>query len=426
MSVYLGLGSNLGDRRDALERALGMLGANGITLERVSPVVETPALLPDGAPSDWNRPFLNLVARCSTRLEPAAILQAAKTIERALGRTDERHWSPRPIDVDILLAGDRVIRTDALAVPHPELQRRAFVLTPLAALDPGLVIPGLGDTALALSRRLGRNIPLWMGIVNVTPDSFSDGGRHAEWPTIAPVIDEMTDAGVHAIDLGAESTRPGAQTLSAAEELARLAPVLDACVDKLSARRIRPSISVDTYHAETARFAIEHGADIVNDVGGLTDPAMIEIAASTDVEWIAMHHVSIPADPKRTLETDRSALDQVEAWLEERLGAWSAAGLSLDRILFDPGIGFGKTPLQSLELLRGVDRLVREDIRLVVGHSRKSFMRGIAGDDMRARDMVTIGASMWLATRGVDMLRVHDVPDHIDAYRGWAHARDER
>lgn len=421
MSVYLALGSNLGDRRAALEHALGRLGSHGIELERVSPVVETPALLPDDAPAEWNRPFLNVVARCATHLTPTATLAAAKAIEGALGRADPRKWSPRPIDVDLLLFGNEVIRTDELVVPHAELHRREFVLTPLAALEPGLVIPGAGKTALALSRELGRNVPLWMGIVNVTPDSFSDGGRHVQWSAIEPVVDSMTAAGVHAIDFGAESTRPGAVPLTAKEELERLAPVLDAAIDKFSGRLIRPAISVDTYHVETARFVIEHGADVVNDVGGLTDPAMIELAATSAAVWIAMHQVSIPADPKRTLDTDRSAVDQVVAWLEDRLGVWSAAGLPADRVIFDPGIGFGKTPLQSLDLLRHIDKFVRADVRLLVGHSRKSFMRSVAGDDMRARDMVTIGASMDLGARGVDMLRVHNVPDHLNAYRGWAH-----
>jgi len=423
MHVYLGFGSNLGDRHDRLGRALARLADHGIGIERVSPVVESPALLPADAPAEWNRPFLNLVARCATGLRPEEALAAVKAIERELGREDARHWSPRPIDIDLLLWGDEQIETDALTIPHPELPRRAFVLSPLAAIAPGLVVPGLGRTVLELSRALGRNIPLWMGIVNVTPDSFSDGGRHMEWSTIEPAIDGMIAAGAHALDFGAESTRPGATRLSHDVEWARLGPVLEAVADKLADRPLKPLISVDTYHVEVARRAIGHGADIINDVGGLTDPGMIELAAAGTADWVAMHQVSLPADPKTTLPTERSAVDQVEEWLESRRTAWAAAGVPLERVIFDPGVGFGKTPLQSLELIRDIGRFVRPDLRVLVGHSRKSFMRGIAGEDMRARDMVTVGTSLELCARGVDMLRVHAVADNVNAYRGWVQAR---
>ena len=427
MSVFLSLGSNLGDRRASLEQALGTLNTHGMKVERVSPVVESPALLPPDAPSDWNQPFLNLVAQCSTEAQPADALVALKATERELGRKDKRHWAPRPIDIDILLWANDQISTEDLNIPHPELHRRAFVLTPLAAMHPGLRVPGFGGrSVLALSRELGQNIPLWMGIVNITPDSFSDGGEHIDWAIIEPLIDRMTESGADVLDFGAESTRPGARALGPDEELSRLRPVLERALDKYAGRHLRPLISVDTYHPEVARFAIEQGVDIINDVSGLTNPEMISLAAANSVDWIAMHQVSIPADPQKTLSTETSAVDQVKDWLEDRISVWSKAGISLDRILFDPGIGFGKTPLQSLELLREIDQFVRDDIRLLVGHSRKSFMRGIAGADMQARDMVTIGTTMHLSASGVDMLRVHNVADNVNAYRGWAHARPIR
>ena len=161
---------------------------------------------------------------------------------------------------------------------------------------------GCLTTALAANRALGRNIPLWMGIVNLTPDSFSDGGEAQTWKAIETHIDRMIDSGVHILDFGAESTRPGATSLSAVEEWSRLEPVLEKTLSKLSDDRLRPQISVDTYHPEVAGKAVALGVDIINDVGGLTAPAMLEIAAASDAVFVAMHNLGLPADPKTTLD----------------------------------------------------------------------------------------------------------------------------
>jgi 2-amino-4-hydroxy-6-hydroxymethyldihydropteridine diphosphokinase/dihydropteroate synthase len=424
MTAILGLGSNLGDRREMLERALGELPRHGISIVRVSPVVESPALLPDDAPVDWNRPFLNLAAEVTTRATPTDLLAALKSIEASLGRTGGPRWAPRPVDIDILMVDDIEVDSAHLTVPHPGLTDRAFVLAPLAAIAPARVIPGTkGLTVLAAYRRLGQPLPLWMGIVNLTPDSFSDGGTHDDWSSVAATIERMTAASAALIDFGAESTRPGASPLTAGEEWRRLEPTLERVLDTFAGRALRPAISVDTYHPEVAGRAIELGVDVINDVGGLTDPAMLELAASSEGDWIAMHQLSLPANPAMTLPPGRNAVDQIAEWLDGRHEAWAAAGLASDRIVFDPGIGFGKSPLQSLELLRGIERFIRDDLRVLVGHSRKSFLRPIGGESPGDRDLVTIGASLELAQRGVDILRVHNVADHVTAWSGFAHAR---
>ena len=385
-------------------------------------------MLPPDAPADWISPFLNLVAECSSAPEPQALLAAIKDIERSLGRTDGRHWSPRPIDIDILLYEDRTVSDATLAIPHPGLLERPFVLTPLAALKPGLDLSQTGfssakATALAANRALGREIPLWMGIVNLTPDSFSDGGSNQEWHDIETTIDAMVAAGVHILDFGAESTRPGASPLTAVEEWQRLEPILAQVCEKFSGDPLRPRFSVDTYHADVARRAIELGIDIVNDVSGLRDTAMLELAASSSVEFVAMHNLGLPADPATTLPTDSNAADQIADWIDESRDGWRASGIDTDRIIVDPGIGFGKNPVQSLEILRDIDKLQNSGQRLLVGHSRKSFMKGFGGGENSERDLMTIGSSMALCERGVDILRVHNVSDHTTAYRGWVHCQ---
>jgi 2-amino-4-hydroxy-6-hydroxymethyldihydropteridine diphosphokinase / dihydropteroate synthase len=388
----------------------------------VSPIVESPALLPDDAPTEWNQPFLNVVAHCRSDDAPPAILTGLKEIERALGREDRGRWAPRPIDLDLLLYGNETIATERLRVPHPALAERAFVLTPLAALAPRLTIPGYGArTVLDLARDGRKHLPLWMGIVNLTPDSFSDGGELADVAAVEQRVADLVRAGAGVVDLGAESTRPGATPLTADQEWARLEPALARLVDRYQGDVLRPRFSVDTYHAATARRALALGADIINDVGGLGEPAMLELAATSGAEFVAMHNLGVPADKKRVLPVDQDPTELVERWLEERLTRWQRAGLELGRIVFDPGIGFGKNALQSLRLLRNVQRFYRFGLRVLVGHSRKSFMQHVAAADRADRDLFTIGASLELCSAGVDILRVHDVAAHAAAYRGWSH-----
>jgi dihydropteroate synthase/2-amino-4-hydroxy-6-hydroxymethyldihydropteridine diphosphokinase len=422
MAIFLGLGSNVGDRRAELSAAIAALERSGVAIVRVSPIVESPALLPPGAPPEWNLPFLNLVLECRPDVGRDELLERIKAIERARGRAvGGDRWAPRPIDIDILIWNDECRSDVALTVPHAGIAKRNFVLAPLLALEPSLVIPdGAGKTVLEHVRALPNHIPLWMGIVNLTPDSFSDGGELASWGSIEAHFDRMWEAGAQIIDFGAESTRPGATPLTAAEEQQRLVPVLERVLDKFKPQRLRPLISVDTYHPETARRALELGVDIINDVSGLTQPPMLELAATHRADWVAMHHVSLPADPLRTLPAGADAGAAVERWLEERLDAWTRAGLALDRILFDPGIGFGKNPLQSLALLRDIRRFHKYGLRCLVGHSRKSFMQGFGSRNAQERDLATMGVSLQLCQQGVDVLRVHDVALHVATYRGWA------
>ncbi len=422
MSVFLGLGSNLGDRRALLREALAALCAEGLNLKRLSPIVESPALLPDDADADWNRPYLNLVAEFTTSHSPHDVLAIAQAIEARLGRRREARWAPRPMDIDILLwDGDRIEERD-LIVPHPQLTRRSFVLTPLVALDPLRVVPGMGTrTVLEWSASLPDHLPLWMAIVNITPDSFSDGGLLKDHERLLAHVDEAVAAGAHLLDLGAESTRPGATPLTAAQEWTRLAPALELLTDRYRSDPLRPRISIDTYHPEVAGRALALGADMINDVSGLTDPRMLGLACDSSADWVAMHHVSIPADRGRTLPLDTDPCDEIERWLTRQREQWQHAGLDLRRVILDPGIGFGKTPLQSLHLLRNASRLRGHGLRVLIGHSRKSFMNSFSGVDNRQRDLVTLGASLRLCEARTDILRVHNVPLHTSAFTGWSH-----
>ena len=424
MRIHLGLGSNQGDRRANLAHALKLLDARRLTLERVSPVVESQALLPDDSPTDWRRPFLNLAVECETDATPRTVRAWTVEIERALGRTAGPRWSPRPMDIDILLWGNEQLHTESLTIPHAGLRERNFVLTPMVALQPRLVPPGAGGkTLLDCSRQLSDHIPLWMGIINATPDSFSDGGQFTGWNTVEPRVRAMLSAGVHMIDIGGESTRPGGASLTSDAEWARVAPILAPLLALRGDDPLGVRISIDTYHVETARKALRLGVDMLNDVSGLGTPEMIELAGESGVDCIAMHQLTLPVNPRVTLPADADPCEAVQQWLLERAERWDKAGLDPNRIIVDPGIGFGKSPRHALDLIRGAAQLRRHGFRLLVGHSRKSFLKPFVGDDMAARDLATVGLTMELCDQGVDILRVHDVPLNAGAYRGWALSR---
>jgi dihydropteroate synthase len=251
--------------------------------------------------------------------------------------------------------------------------------------------------------------PILMGILNLTPDSFSGDGVLGADPLRR--ADEHAAAGADIIDLGAESTRPGAQPLDAATEWARLEPVLRV----LSSRPWRGTVrlSIDTRHPETARQALALGADLINDVGGLMDPAMARVVAAHGCDLVVMHHLGLPADPLRVLPAQADPLEAVLRWRESVEAQARRSGIDPSRLWFDPGLGFGKNALQSLALVHAAPRLVAEGGRWLIGHSRKSFMRLFSEAPAAQRDDMTLLCSARLAHDGVQALRVHDVARHV-------------
>lgn len=374
----------------------------------MSPVYETPALLPPGAPFDWNRPYLNAVCELDWSGTAELLLHRLKHIECELGRDSTERWSPRKIDLDLLLLGQERIHDETLQVPHARIHERSFVLDPLKDLAPGLTVPGCAWPVVNHARALPGHRPLTMAIFNLTPDSFSDGGAlstKAEWVARVQAADA---AGVQILDLGAESTRPGAFRVEIEEEWARLEPVLTYLREFYRSQTIRPWISVDTRHASTADRALAMGADIVNDVGGLSDPRMIEVLAGCHAQYILMHSLTVPADPKLTWQSQVDPIAELKSWFFRKMELLVTAGIDADRVIFDPGIGFGKTQAQSLEILQRFEELSDLPIRLLVGHSRKSCLREGEVMSIPALDEATFRWSRRLARTGVDIIRVHD------------------
>ncbi len=424
MTVFLGLGANQGDRVDQLELAIAALERDGFRVHRVSPLVESPAMLPAEAEASWDRPYLNIVVAGDTRLAPRTLLDTVKAIERELGREPGPRWSPRPIDIDILLWHDEIIREPELEIPHPGIAERDFVITPLLHIAPGARIPGLDRTVFELS--LGRrNIPLWMGILNATPDSFSDGDSWTDLDKLSDWLDRMFRENIQVIDVGAESTRPNADTIPEDEEWRRLEPVLAMVRERIQGRRVRPLLSVDSRNPAVIARALENGIDIINDVTGLDDPDMLALARDSHCDVVAMHAMSVPVDPSLLLPADEPATAQMRRWIDSKVVAWDAAGIDLSRMIVDPGIGFGKTSIQAAELMSSVHDLRSAGQRLLIGHSRKSFMAAFTDRPAAQRDVETLGISLALAAQGADIIRVHQPMIHQRAYRAWSHVLRE-
>jgi dihydropteroate synthase len=250
-----------------------------------------------------------------------------------------------------------------------------------------------------------------MGVVNVTPDSFSDGGRYLDTGAAIAHGLELQREGADILDIGGESTRPGAAPVGLEEERRRVLPV----VEGLVARGSGAVISVDTSKAALAEDAVQAGAGLVNDVTALRgDPGMVELVARAGVECCLMHMLGEP----RTMQDDPrydDVVSEVKAFLEERMSYAITHGIAEERIMLDPGIGFGKTLQHNLELLRRLDELVAIGRPLVIGTSRKTFLGRLTGRDVDDRVAATIATGVLAYLQGARVFRVHDVAPMHDA-----------
>lgn len=246
--------------------------------------------------------------------------------------------------------------------------------------------------------------PKLMGIVNVTPDSFSDGGKSF---TPSDAVDcglRLEDAGADLLDIGGESTRPYSQAVTLDEEMRRVVPVLESL-----AERVCIPISIDTSKSAVARAAMEIGAEIINDVTGLEgDPEMLGVAADTGAGVCAMHMQGTPQNMQDAPTYD-DVVEDIYNYLKQRDAALVAAGIQPAKICLDPGIGFGKTHEHNLQLLRQCGQFLRLGRPLLVGHSRKGFIGKLIHDNNAERITGSVGMSLGLARQGVQILRIHDV-----------------
>ncbi|MFN8111062.1 MAG: dihydropteroate synthase [Thermoleophilia bacterium] len=291
--------------------------------------------------------------------------------------------------------------------PDPALGRPTSMISRRSAADPADPLAWLTS-------------PCVMGVVNVTPDSFSDGGDHLAAHAAGASVARLAADGAAIVDLGAESTRPGAERVSADQQLRRLRPVLDA----LAAVPPGVALSIDTTRAAVAEVALDHGALLVNDVSaGRDDPDLLGLVADRGVGLCLMHMRGQPRDMQQAPSYD-DVVGEVCGFLERRLAAAVAAGVPEARVLLDPGIGFGKTLEHNLALLAGLPRVRALGRPVVVGASRKGMVGLLTHRPVEGRMAGSLGAALAAVHGGADVVRVHDVAETVDALRVWRAVRE--
>ncbi|KAK2797263.1 hypothetical protein FQN50_009271 [Emmonsiellopsis sp. PD_5] len=435
--AFLGLGSNMGDRISMVEQACREIEAHGIKIIRTSSLFETAPMYVTEQES-----FINGVCEVETSMDPIMLLDTLQSIEVNMGRRKIIDKGPRSIDLDILLYNNATFSDPRLDIPHKLMLEREFVLRPLCQLIPQeshpsstatyqsyldslppsnpapLSITPLSTALPPLCHSNPRRSTQVMAIINRSPDSFSDGVLPTcSMDALTRTVQDFIRDGVTIIDIGGESTRPGAESVSEETELSRVIPAIKHIRSLPESSQI--AISIDTYRARVAEAAVEAGADIINDVSaGTMDPEMLPTVARLQKTVILMH---MRGTPKTMMKMDDYSADGgvtngVGRELVERVAAAEKAGIRRWRIILDPGIGFAKNMGQNLELLRNGRALSQfrglEYFPWLVGTSRKGFIGRITGvEDPRERVLGTAVAITAAIEGGADIVRVHDIEE---------------
>lgn len=260
--------------------------------------------------------------------------------------------------------------------------------------------------------RLPLDRPLVMGIINATPDSFSGDGVALDIGRAVAQARAFIEDGADILDIGGESTRPGAVPVGANDEIRRVVPVIEAL------RELNVPLSIDTFKPEVMQAALAAGASLINDINGLRAPGALEVAAASNAGLCLMHMQGAPQNMQDNPAYD-DVVAEVKTFLYERVDACRAAGIDRSRIVIDPGFGFGKTAEHNLELLRGLDRLVATGYPVLVGLSRKSVLGRLTGRKVTERVAASVAAAIAAVARGASIVRVHDVAATRDALAVW-------
>ncbi len=389
--IYIAIGSNLGDRHQNLERAIELLKKRHFSNLCYSKILETEAIVPEGAPAEWNIPYLNMVVWDRCDMQPHELLRSLQKIEIEIGRPETRDkWSPRLIDLDIIEWDGISMNDQDLKIPHHELQNRPFWLQLLNEAKRAKLV----------------------GIVNITPDSFSDGGSYNDTVHAITRALELAKDGADIIELGAQSTRPGAKLIGHEAEIKLLRPVLDG----LSGFGI--NISVDSFEPEVIDMILRNYDDVkwINDVRGDLSKMTLEAVAEKGLGIIAMHSLAIPADKNIRISDTVPPIETIMNWAKLKVEFLMECGFSLDKIIIDPGIGFSKNLVQDISLLKESGQLKQLGCKTMIGHSRKSFISSVSGSEAKDRDIETLAISDYLKHK-TDYLRVHNIKDHIRFFK---------
>jgi len=252
-----------------------------------------------------------------------------------------------------------------------------------------------------------------VGILNITPDSFFDGGKYNQKESALSQLNTLLTQGANVIDIGAESTRPSAVAIDHEEEWCRLQDILPQVINYIQnynpINQSAVKISLDSRHFQNVAKALDLGIDIINDVSGFEDVAMVKLVAKSGKKIVVMHNLGVPADKNKIIDESLDVVQVVANWMQNKLQQLLKAGVKKEQIIFDIGLGFGKNSAQSIKLLQEIDRLRVLDLPLYVGHSNKSFLDEMVIDNCLTREEKTIAVSKYLVGKNIEYLRVHKI-----------------
>ncbi len=249
------------------------------------------------------------------------------------------------------------------------------------------------------------------GILNITPDSFSDGGKYSKTKNdVLTYAEKLIVDGVDIIDIGAESTRPDATMLTADEEWTRLSPVINELINLT--HKNNKQISLDSYHTQNIKKAIDLGIDFINDVSGINNKENIELLKKNRVPFVLTHNLGLPASKDITIPDNENIIAHLNTWILEIKKITHEHNINLQQIIIDPGIGFGKTAKQSIEIINNIEKLNKGEFRIYIGHSKKSFLNYLYPKISQDRSIETLEVSKLLINKNIDFLRVHDIAIH--------------
>jgi dihydropteroate synthase len=417
---YLSLGSNLGNTSQNIEDAYGLFASKCKILKKSTTILTKPYGITD------QPDFANSAIKVETELEPLELLDFIKSIEAELGRVENKRWRERLIDIDIIFYDDLAVdipnvdkeliiskdpmKHNLLTIPHKDYQNRTFVLEPLLEIEPELVDPTTGVKLIQTYRSLvncyasilDSQSTLIMGILNVTPDSFSDGGKNSSLDFVVENYKQMVADGADIVDIGGESTRPKAVAVGLQEEIDRVMHVIQG-VRSFDQKTI---LSIDTYKPEVAELALQNGFDIVNDITGLTNPKMLNVIVKYNCPVVIMHKKGDPATMQDSPYYD-DVVQEVYDFFVQQIEVCKEAGI--EKIILDAGIGFGKRLQDNLDLIKNLEKFMELGYPILFGSSRKGMYRELFDLDIDNREEVTMATTAFVIQKKAKIVRVHNV-----------------
>ncbi len=424
--VALGIGSNLDQPIGFLRKALQEVKKiSGLKVKAVASIYESDAQLPENAPSSWNLQYLNSAILCEVEssLKPLELLYILKNIEVKMGRLQKERWAPRTIDIDILYwEGIKLIHED-LVLPHPRLTERPFALLPLLEILPDAKINKPDWVKAWIVSKPFNTVrssrffwPQFVAVLNITTDSFSDGGLLLNADVLVKHAEMQLKAGAEILDIGAESTRPKATSVPLEVEFKNL---------KWAIEQLRPlkkkfkfKLSLDCRRGDVVRKILELSRiDYLNDVTGFASIEMQKLLKESKADAFVMHSLGIPPTAEHVIPTAENPIEYLSRWWNTKKSQLIAAGIPNENLIFDPGIGFGKNSEQNLFILKHLENFsnVQEDI--LIGHSRKSYQKSYSDREPHKRDLETALVTCQINKAYSQFLRVHDVESQITALR---------